>query len=149
MLVDTALAYTHYLAAFALIAILAGETLLLRPGLSTTDVARLSRLDVLYGLVALAVLALGLARAVYGLKGWDFYAQNPYFWAKLGLFVVMGLLSVPPTLRFPKWKRAAVAMGVVPDAGEITATRRYVLAQWAVFVSIPLMAAALGRNLAY
>lgn len=149
MLADTALAYAHYLAAFALVAILAGETLLLRPGLSTTDIGRLSRLDLLYGLVALAVLALGLARAVYGLKGWDFYAQNPYFWAKLSLFIVMGLLSIPPTLRFPKWKRAAVATGAVPADSEIMATRRYVFAQWAVFLSIPLMAAALGRNLAY
>jgi putative membrane protein len=149
MILDTALAYAHYLAAFALIAILAGETLLLRPGLTAADVARLSRLDLFYGLVAVAVLALGLARAVYGVKGWEFYAGNPYFWAKLSAFIVMGLLSVPPTLRFPKWKRAAAATGALPDVATIRSTRVYVIAQWTVFLAIPLLAAALGRNLSY
>lgn len=148
MILDTTLAYAHYLAAFALIAILAGETLLLRPGLSAADINRLSRLDLFYGLVAVAVLALGLARAIYGVKSWDFYAENPYFWAKLSAFVVMGLLSIPPTLRFPKWKRAAAA-GALPEVAAIRSTRRYVMAQWTVFLAIPFLAAALGRNLDY
>ena len=36
--------------------------------------------------------AVGFARAVYGLKGWEYYSTYWVFWAKVGVFVLVGIL---------------------------------------------------------
>jgi putative membrane protein len=42
-----------------------------------------------------------------------FYAASPFFHAKLGLFVLVGLLSVYPTIRFIRWG-AQTRQGLAP-----------------------------------
>lgn len=103
-MLDLALAIGHHLLVFSLAATLFGERLLLRT--DTPDVRRLAGLDGLYGGLSVLVLAVGLARVVWGGKGWAFYQGNPFFWAKIGTFVLIGLASVPPTLAFLRWNRA-------------------------------------------
>jgi putative membrane protein len=73
------------------------------------DVARLARLDGGYGLTAALVVAVGVARVILGARGWVAWQDNPAFWAKMALFVAMGLISILPTLTFLRWSRAAKA----------------------------------------
>ncbi len=45
-----------------------------------------------------AILIVGFSRAVYAAKGWAYYSHNLLFWAKIGTFAVIGLLSIAPTM---------------------------------------------------
>jgi putative membrane protein len=142
------LAIAHHMALIVLVGALAAETALLRPGLSAADVGRLGRLDAVYGLSALLLLGVGVARTVFGLKGWAFYADNPFFWTKIGLFLGVGLLSIPPTLRIADWRRQIGNVSTAgPDAADVARTRVWLFGQWALLAAIPAMAAALGQNL--
>lgn len=145
---DAWLAIAHHLAVFGLLAVLAAEWALVRPGLGETDVRRLGRIDSLYGVFAVGVLVAGLARLSAGDKPFDFYVDNPFFWLKMAAFASVGGLSVAPTLRYIRWGRSLQGdTGAMPPAAELTATRRAILAQLAVFPVIPVSAALMARGI--
>lgn len=143
-MLDLALAIGHHLLVFMLAATLFGERLLLRA--ERPDVARLARLDAMYGALSVLVLAVGAARVVWGGKGWAFYETNPFFWAKIGTFVLIGLASVPPTLTFIRWGRALrVNPASTPTPGELAAVRRWTLVELALLAPLIGFAAAMAR----
>src|ERR1700752_4521920 len=106
MWTDAILAYLHFAAIFTLVWFLAKEWTLLREGFSNTGLERLARADAGFGIAAGLVLVTGALRAVFGVKGWAFYAHNPAFHVKIGLFVVVGLISMAPTFQFLRWRKA-------------------------------------------
>ena len=144
---DVWLAIVHHLAVFGLLAVLAAEWGILRPGLTVVDVQRLRRFDAAYGALAGAVLAAGAARVTLGSKTEDFYLENPVFWLKLASFAAVGLLSVTPTLRYRGWSRnLAQDPAAVPDGRELRSTRGFVIAQLGLFPLIPTLAATMARG---
>lgn len=46
------------------------------------------------------LIGTGLLRIATPLKGAAFYSRNPVFWAKMGLFGLVALLSVLPTMHY-------------------------------------------------
>ena len=146
---DAILAYLHFAAIFALVWFLAKEWTLLRAGADVLDLARLVRADAGFGVLAGIVVATGAARAVFGLKGWSFYAHNPVFHLKLGLFVLVGLLSILPTRAFLRWRRVrnADASWRVPET-EWRSARRWVAVELHLIALIPLAAVIMSRGLA-
>ncbi len=97
--------YLHYIAIMALMGSLISEHLILKPGISGQQIKSLAGIDLVYGIAAIVVLATGLLRwFVYG-KGSEFYLSNPLFHIKLTLFVIIGVLSIFPTIKFLKWKK--------------------------------------------
>jgi putative membrane protein len=100
----TGLAILHHLLVFGLAIMLAKQLACLRG--DNVPVKRLAALDGGYGAVAVLVLLAGIARVVWGDKGWVFYQANPFFWAKLATFATIGLLSISPTIAFVRWSRA-------------------------------------------
>src|SRR5690606_37907532 len=119
-------------------------------GPDALDVERLAGADLGYGLLALAVLLSGAARAVWGAKGWAFHASNPVFHAKVGLFLLVGLLSIVPTVAFLRWRRArrADAAFRVP-AAEWRRAKRVLLAELHLLALIPLLAVVMARGLRF
>src|SRR6478736_3244377 len=113
MLTDAVLAAAHHLAAFMLVAILAVEWALLRPGISAAQLRFVAALDGLYGFSAGVLVAVGIARLAWGAKGWAFYAGNPFFWTKMAVFGAIGLASIVPTVALLKMRRVA------PDAAQV------------------------------
>jgi putative membrane protein len=148
MLTDLLLASLHHLLFFALIAMLVTESVLLRGTVDGPVVQRLARLDSGYGMSAGLILVVGLLRVFKGVKGYDFYLHNPWFHAKLGCFVLVGLLSILPTVRFLRWRRARrVDPGWrVPEA-EWRSARRWVLVELHLLALIPLAAVIMSRGL--
>lgn len=141
---DLALAIAHHLLVFSLVATLFGERLLLRA--NSPDVARLARLDAMYGALSVLVLLAGAARVVWGGKGWAFYEANPFFWAKIATFLLIGLASLPPTLTFLKWRRAARTDAAwTPPAVQLAAVRRWTLIEIALLAPLLGFAAAMAR----
>lgn len=143
---DLLLACLHHLAFLLLIACLMAEWVLLRPPPRGEVLARLGRIDVLYGLAALAVLAVGALRAVYGLKGAGFYLHNPWFWTKLGLFAAIGLLSIRPTLAMLRWRRLQrLSPAFAPAPEELVPVRCCVALELALLPPLLVAAALMAR----
>jgi len=141
---DLGLAIAHHIAVFGLVALLAMEGLALREG--AVDPTRLVKIDGGYGLVAGLVLAIGVCRVIWGGKGWAFYAENPFFWGKMGLFLALGLLSIGPTLLFIRWRKAAAgAVPFTPPAVELKRARQWVGVEAVLLVPLLACAAAMAR----
>lgn len=120
----------------------------MRAGAGSLDLERLVRVDGLFGMFAGLVLLTGAVRAVWGAKGWSFYAHNPVFHAKIGLFVLVGLLSILPTVAFLRWRKARRA----DPAYRVAEThwrraRRFVLIELHLLALIPLAAVIMSRGL--
>ena len=146
---DAGLAYLHFIAVFVLFAFLSVELVLLKASLDERTVRLLGRMDLWYFGSAIAVLFTGILRMTLGAKGPDFYLSGWPVYAKLGLFLVVGLMSVYPTMAFIRWKR-----GFDHDpswripAGEQSHLRRFVLVELHLAALIPLVAVIMSRGLA-
>jgi putative membrane protein len=150
-MIDFLLASAHHLIVFGIASVLAAEIALMRPAaMSPHTVKLLGRFDAVYGGLAMAILAVGFARVWFGAKGPDFYLHNPVFWAKIGAFAVVGLVSIRPTLRMLAWQKLLKANAAfVPPVQEIAALRRQLLLEIHVFALIPVLAAAMARSIGY
>lgn len=108
---------------------------------------RLILLDIGYGLAAGLVLVTGALRVLWFGKGLDYYLQNGLFHAKLGLFLLVGLISILPTLTALNL-RPALQAGTAP---EIT-PRRLQVVLWTIRIellllaSLPVLASLLARG---
>lgn len=141
------LAYGHFLCVFGLASVLVAELLLCRPGIAGTQLQRLQRIDIAYAVLAVAVLASGAARIVWGAKGAAYYGSNLVFHLKFGLFVAIGLLSILPTRRFGAWARQARQQpGFAPDPAALAGVRRFIHLQLLLLAVLPLLAAMMARG---
>jgi putative membrane protein len=141
-MLDLGLAIGHHLLVFALFGVLAAELVLMRKGVDLTTVARVGRVDLWYGILAGLIVAVGFSRAVFAAKGWLYYSHNLYFHAKIGTFVLIGLLSVPPTIAYIRWRRA----GIAPTDAQVISVRRFLWAELLLFALLPAFAAAMARG---
>jgi putative membrane protein len=147
MTTEALLAYAHILAFLTLVVFISSEAALCRPEwLNATVIERLVAVDRVYGIAAGAVFVTGLARIFLGAKGGAYYGGNWLLWVKVGLFVAVGLMSIRPTLRFARWRKALRADGRLPAADEVRQVRRWVMQQAHVIPFIPLAAVFLARG---
>jgi putative membrane protein len=147
MLTDLLLAIAHHLLIFALAAALVAEMMLVRPGMTAADARRVARIDIVFGVLAGLVLIAGFARVYFGLKGADYYWHNGFFHAKLAAIVLVGILSVWPTMRFVRWRAATGRdAAFVPPLGEVEKIRRFIHLELVVFFLIPVFAALMARG---
>lgn len=142
------LAYLHFSAIFVLFGFLVAEIVVFRGPLDPWVVRLLGRLDLWYFGSALAVLATGLARLVFGAKGPEFYLTGWAIYVKLLLFIVVALVSVFPTLRFIDWRRNLDhdSDWRVPDQ-ERAKVRRLLMIEVHIAALIPLAAVIMARGL--
>lgn len=106
MVAHVIIAYLHFLGIMALMATLLAEHVILQPRMSRLHMQRLIMTDLLYGTAAGVVLITGLSRWAHFGKGTSFYLQNPVFYVKVSLFLLVALLSIAPTLQFLSWRKA-------------------------------------------
>jgi len=144
---DLALAIVHHLLVFSLAGILAFEIGAIRSNMTRDEVLRTARVDLWYGVLAGAILAVGFVRAIFAAKGWAYYSVNVLFWSKMCAFAIVGLLSIGPTVALIRWRRASEHQaGFSPAEHELRSVRRLLWAQAAVFALIPAFAAAMARG---
>jgi putative membrane protein len=144
---EALLAYAHILAIFTMIVFLTSEAALCRAEwMNAKIVERLATLDMVYGISAVAVLATGLARVFFGVKGSAWYWGNWLLYTKLGLFIAVALLSIPPTIAFIRWRRALRADGSLPAPAEVARVRKLVMTQAHIIPIVPIAAVFLARG---
>ena len=143
-IVDLLLAILHHFLVFSLAGILAAELALARPGLTGSSLGLLGRIDGAYGGVAMAIIVVGICRVLFGLRGWEYYVSNHAFWGKIVAFVIVGLLSIRPTMRIIAWRRSGT--GVVSE-GEIRAVRSWIKGEVFFLALVLVFAAAMARGI--
>ena len=141
-MLDIVLAIVHHILIFGIFGILFAEFMIVRPDMSSAAAVRVASIDSWYGMFAGAVVIIGFCRAIFAAKGWAYYSHNAFFWAKIVTFAGIGLLSVPPTIVFIRWRKA----GVVPDDAGIGKARRYLHVELTLFVLLLIFAAAMARG---
>ena len=130
MTLEAVLASFHLVAILALVTFMSSQAALCRTEwMNAAVVERLVRLDVIYQITAVTLLASGLVRIFWGIKGASWYLTQQMLHAKLTLFAVMLLLSIAPTLAFRRWRRAVRANGSLPAEAEVRSARRLIMVQ--------------------
>jgi putative membrane protein len=117
MIAKSLVAYMHFLCAFGITATLFYEWFTFSRTPTAAEARRLALADRWYGIFAGALLVAGFTRAFHFEKGMDFYLHSPFFHMKITLFVVIGLLSIYPTIRFARW-RPDIQAGRAPTVTE-------------------------------
>lgn len=147
MLTDVLLAIAHHLLVFGLLGILVTEMVTVRPTMTAKHIRYVAVLDIAYGIDAALIVIVGFSRVHFGIKGPAFYEMNPIFWAKIGAFVILGLLSIAPTMQIIRWRRAAAGDATfVPAPAEVRTVRRFMHYEGIVYFTIPVFAALMARG---
>jgi putative membrane protein len=147
MTLEAILAYLHLLAILTMVVFISSEAALCRvQWLNAAVVERLAKVDRVYGIAAIMVLATGVARTVWGVKGTSWYWTNPLLHVKLTLFIVVGVISIFPTMTYFRWRKALRATGALPAEADIQKTRKLVMVQAHLIALIPLVAVFLARG---
>ena len=147
---EVILAYLHFAAILTFVWFVAKQWTLLRAGPAALDLRRLALSDVGVGLAAIGVVATGVARLAFGAKPLAFYLKNPVFHAKIGLFVLVGLISIVPTMRILAWRRAHKADPAFrPDEAAWRRVCRCVMIELHGIALIPLLAVMMARAIGY
>ncbi len=113
------MAFLHHLAAFTLVGALVAELTLLQDGLAPKSARMVLLADLAYGISAGTILIVGLLRVIYFERGTSYYFYSVPFIAKASIFLIVGLLSIYPTVEFLSW-RTSLNQGQDP----ITTTRK-------------------------
>ena len=151
-MVTTALmAFLHHVLAFTLTACLVYEFIAYRKDMGIAEIRRIQRADLVYGISAGLLVLVGLLRVFFFEKGVNFYINNPFFWVKMITFLLVGLLSIDPTIRYIRWNRT-LRQGGLPEISE-PEYRRTRLLLWLEVIGIaiillaaPMMARGIGMN---
>jgi putative membrane protein len=145
--VSALFAFLHHLAAFALVATLVVEFVLLRGELDPRSARRIQLTDMAFGISSGVVLVVGLLRVFYFEKGPAYYFHSAPFIAKLVLFLAVGLLSIVPTMEFLSWSRE-LRQGRSPVLGDRKRRRLRAVMHWELvgIVLILLCAALMARG---
>ena len=146
-MMEPLVAYLHYLSIILTAGFLVAELVTCRHGITGEQAQHLAAIDVLFFVSALAALATGLLRLFFYAKGVEFYVGNPFFWAKMALYVIIATLSIKPTRTFIRWKRTLAGSGAAPSGDEISGVRRFIHIELGLLVLLPLMAVLMARGI--
>lgn len=140
-MIDLLVRYFHFVGIFIMFAALFGVHLLLRPQIDKQTLKKLVVLDMVYGSFALFVLAMGLTLWLWVGKPSAFYNTNWILHLKVSLFVLVGIISVVPTLFFIKQRELQAELIEVPKR-IITIVR----IELCILVVIPLLAVLMAHG---
>lgn len=115
-------AFLHHLLFVALFVTLTVEMVLLRQQLTLENARRLLTVDGVYGAVAGAILVVGTLRVFFFEKGFAYYWGSHAFLTKIGIFLIVGALSIIPTVEFLKWRKT-LREGRAPDVSAQTISK--------------------------
>jgi putative membrane protein len=143
---DAMLATLHHTAVLLVFGLLLAEAILLRLKPEPIVIRLLARTDLAYGLAAGGVILAGIARVALGIKGPDYYLHNPLFWAKILVFICIGLISINPTMHYVRWERALREHDRPPASETWANVRNRVHAELLLFPVLLLLAALMARG---
>lgn len=146
MTTEIILRYLHFISIFAIVGTLTSEHVLLRNSMTRREIGRLARIDAVYGIAALTLLGAGLTLWLSNIgKPAEFYSRNWIFHTKISLFLLVGILSIYPTVFFIKQRKGAPEESVNVPKSVFTLLRL----ELTLLVIIPLLAGLMARGVGY
>ncbi len=149
MLVAALVAFGHFLAFFTLTAALVLQLALLTESLSVDTARRIRRADLALGMSAGLLLLFGFLRVFYFEKGSEYYFANVFFWIKLLLIVIAGIISQYPSLEIRRW-RSELKQEIAPELSSGLVARLKKIIHWelvligGILICASLMAKGFG-----
>ena len=136
--------YLHLLMILIVFACLSIEYYVVKPRMGYKELKRLAIVDAIYGISALLAVTFGLVLWLGVGKPAAFYTGNYLFYLKIGLFAVVGILSIHPTVFLLRTRKKAN----VDDIIDIPVTvKRSILAELIIMTFIPLLAVLMAMGL--
>jgi putative membrane protein len=137
--------YVHFICIFAIVGALVGEHLLIKSTLTRQEVKRLAIIDGIYGGAVILLLVAGFTLWFAIGKPAEIYSQNWIFHTKIGLFAIVGVLSIVPTLFFNKQKKG--------DPTEVVEIPKnlimYIRLELLLVFTMPLLASLMAKGVGY
>jgi putative membrane protein len=143
MTTDILIRYLHFLGIFIVFAAVLGQHILLKGTVPRAMIAKAQRFDIAYAVAVVVVLGTGLLQWFSGAKPAVFYTSNPVFHTKLTLFIVVGLVSIYPSVFMGKQKKGDPAELVEIPKGIVHSIRLELL----LLVVMPLLAVIMAKGL--
>ena len=105
-----AIRYLHFISILLVYAAVFAEFIMLSRTLSRKNLSFLAKIDGVYGIASIFVVGAGMAMwfgfdAGLGFKPIAWYMENPIFHLKYGLFIVVGILSIWPSIFFMRQRK--------------------------------------------
>jgi len=132
----------HFAAIFAFAGALVLENMAIKPQITGEDARNLAKVDAVCGISAVSVLIFGLTLWLWVGKPSEFYSSNPLFHAKLGLFTLMALCAIIPTVFFNRHRKSAEEVIEVPQL-----LRLLLKFQLVLLVITPVLAFLMARGI--
>jgi putative membrane protein len=132
--------YLHILSIISLVSLLTSEFFIIKNPIDDKILRLLKKIDLYYGILAVLVLATGLAR-IFLEKGLEYYIHSYVFWLKMMLFIIIGSISLLPTLLFIKAKAGADI-----DAAQYIRLKKAILLQIMIVPFVVLCAIYMARG---
>lgn len=145
---DAGLSFLHFTLVLILVGSLSAEAFVLRLPVDARVARLLLRIDLFYGISAVGLLLAGAARVLWGATNSEYYIGQPFFWAKLATFGLIGVLSIWPTLAYFRWNKAAAAnSSFMAGEDEVRRVRRLVVAELHLLALLVLFATLMARGI--
>lgn len=146
MTTEILLRYLHFIGVFTVVSTIVSEHLLLKKTLTKSEITRLARIDAVYGLAALTLLCVGLTLWLGGFsKPAAYYTKNWIFHTKITCYLLVGILSIYPTVFFIKNRKG--------DPNEIVNVPKSVFwmlrMELLLLFVIPLLAGLMARGVGF
>jgi putative membrane protein len=146
MSVNIIVVYLHYLSFMLCFAALTLEAFTLKKELPLHEAWKIVIADAVYGISAVGILITGILRVLYFGKGTDYYLNNPVFYVKVTIFLLVGLLSIYPTVSFINWvKDLLQKQSPTLESIKINRLLWLIRAELVGFILIPLLATIMAR----
>lgn len=137
--------YAHFISILTIVSCLVSQHLLIEDRLPKKMITRLWRIDSIYGVSAITAVSAGLTLWLWTGKPAEYYSQNWIFLLKVGLFAVVGVLSLLPTVFF--WKKRK------GDQEEIIQVPKYIKTliriELGLLFILPLLASLMANGRGY
>ena len=141
-------AYIHYVGIILCFGSLLFERIILKTNLNKQETIGMIIADSIYGIAGLAILITGILRVKYFGQGGEFYTSNPIFWIKVSLYIVVGLLSLYPTITYILWA-IPLSKNRLPNISEqlVNRFRLIITTELIGFAIIPFFATLMARGI--
>lgn len=141
MTLELFIRYTHFIGIVCLAGMLISQNLMMSKVVDNQTLRKLTIADSIYGISALVILGAGLSLWLWVGKPSSFYSGNAIFHIKLSLFIVVGLLSIIPTVFFMRNRKNNAAQVNIPSY--VIFVKRVELV---LLLFIPLLAVLMARG---
>ena len=133
----------HFISIFFVVASVFAEFILVKPKLIRTQISLLSKIDALYGISSILVVGAGLLLWFVVGKSPEYYAGNHIFFTKIGLFTLVGLLSLYPTIFFFKNRKGNMDDEVIMPKS----IKTVIIIEFCILLIIPFLASAMAAGI--